>query len=149
MVDCMMEKGITTETPKFYDNDLMDLLNLLYKLPSNQLYYPSIRFNDSPEKYKPNTILIGDSYTWAWIHTCPFFQNIFDRNSEFWYYNRVVEFTNSGAYPSNKNVESFNLTEKIKQRDFIILLFNEHNLFEFDFNVTKNLQKAIKDYPIE
>lgn len=148
MVDCIMEKGITTQEARYYDHDLMNLLNLVYKLPSKPLYYPKISFKSTPDKYKPSIILIGDSYTWAWIHSYPFFQNIFSSNSEFWYYNKIVEFMNNGAYPKNKSIESFNLAEKVKQRDFIILLFNERNLFEFDFKVTERMLKALKMQPV-
>jgi hypothetical protein len=149
MVDCVIEKGYTSQEPKYYDNDLMDLLNLMYKLPCGQLYYPNIKFKDDQSKYKPKAILIGDSFSWAWIHTYPFFQNIFDKDSEFWYYNNVIYFANNGAYAADKIVDSSTLSEKIKNQDFIILLFNEHNLFEFDFNVSKNLKHAMKENSLQ
>jgi hypothetical protein len=145
MVDLLVEKGVVTKVPRYYDHDLMALLNLIVDKQGDELYYPKITFKHSENKYKPNVLIVGDSYTRSLIFTYPFFQNLFSIESEFWFYNLNVEYRNDTLNPNQENlVRNFDLKQKIENRDYIILLYNEHNFLGFDFDFSKKVSKVLE-----
>lgn len=147
MVDCMIDKGIISDTAWYYDHDLMKLMNLCVDLPGNPLYYPKVSFMNEQSRNKPNVLLIGDSYSLALIYTYPFFQHLFGPESEFWYYNTTILHVNANTSPISNYVVDQNLYEKIARKDVVILLFNEHNLKFFDFNFTKRMNSVLQTWP--
>ncbi len=143
MINHFQLSGTTTRIPRDTDHDMGGLMNLIYEIPSDSLYYPNLVFVKDKTKTKPNVLIIGDSFVYSWIGFYPYFQNIFDSNSSYWYYNHDLGYTN-GKCPQNTSVSSFNLKEETLHRDFILLLFNESNLLNFDSDFTAQMYDLLQ-----
>ena len=130
MINHYQLSGTTTRIPRDTDHDMAVIMNLINEIPSDTLYYPNIVFVKDRTKTKPNVLIIGDSYVWSWIGFYPYFKNVFDSNSCYWYYNHDLAYTN-GKIPANTQVSDFNINEETLHRDFIILVYNESTLVNF------------------
>lgn len=101
------------------DYDIGTGMNLMFKMPHNQMGYPKVVFNTDSTKVKPNVLTIGDSYFWTMIGL-GLNRNAFN-NSLFWYYNKTVYEETTPKGP----VDSYNLRNDIDKQDIIILLQTE------------------------
>lgn len=135
--------GTETNITRDSDNDVGELMNLIYPIPSNKLYYPIISFVQDKTKTKPNVLIVGDSFVWSIIGFYPYFPKMFGRNSDYWYYNEGLGFSN-GDIPANRNVKSLNLKEQTFNRDFILIMFNEANLHLFNNGFVHNMYTMLK-----
>src|SRR3989339_457376 len=64
-----------SENPRDPDNDLGDLMNLLWDIPFPPLAYPKISFN-TDGKVKPKVLIVGDSYYWN-LQNAGIIENVF------------------------------------------------------------------------
>jgi len=138
MVDFSWDGVEVSKKPRETDSDISDGMNLLFPIPSGKLAYPAIRYNDSPEKVKPDVLVVGDSYYWN-IMGSGIGSRLFDNNS-FWFYNQEAH---NPAWPNPKQVSSLNMLEELGKQDFVILLSTEANLFKFPFGF---LDRAFQAY---
>jgi hypothetical protein len=115
---------------KFTDYDLGKVLNLIWGIPSDTMYYPEINFDSTYSKQKPKLLAIGDSFTQSFWGFFPFFQTIFDTNSSFWSCNIVSTWSTRDGYEMVKNL---NFKEKVLGSDLILLVVTEMNYGNFGF----------------
>ncbi len=125
----------TTDSIKDADYDIEKTLNLLFKLPPENMAYPEINYNEDTTKDKPNVLVIADSYYWS-IFNSGIPQKVFGSH-EFWYYNYTI-------YPdcwgdNIRYVAHDKDAENIEKQDVIVLMITELNLCRGFFYFTDNL----------
>ena len=126
LIDFYDKGGEVTDIPRGTDNDIGDAMNLICEKPSYKMYYPNIAFKSAKGKTKPNVLVIGDSFNWGFIDTYPFYPTLFDKKSAFWYYNNIVWWCGNNN-ETNMHVSDLNFKNEIKDRDYILILFNDPN----------------------
>jgi hypothetical protein len=113
-----------TDSLQSSDNDIGNLLNLIWPLPKTQAAYPEITVTDIPDKEKLSMLVIADSYYQTVVQDfrmAPF------RYQEYWFYN-------SKLYPrilDNDNpeyIDKSDLAGKLKQFDLVMVMSSEINL---------------------
>lgn len=109
------------------DADLMEIMNLLNDLPSDELVYPKVTYTQG--KDKPNVLAIGDSYYWS-LMCDSIHDKMFADSSHFWFYNDKVFGKNSLF---QRMVTPSTIKEEVEKRNMIILLCTEPNLYNFPF----------------
>jgi hypothetical protein len=142
LTDYYYAGGEVTTTPRNTDEDIVSAMNLWHDVPSFTMYYPNIIFKPDTSKAKPNVLIVGDSYVRGWFNFYPFFQNMLDKKSAFWYYNREVEW--SGEEAANRNVAQLNLQQQTMHRDYIIIAFNEFKLEEVGGGFLEQMYDLLK-----
>jgi hypothetical protein len=111
-----------SKEPRSTDNDIEEMTNLLFPLPSGSYVYPVNVFGKDTMTRSLDVLVIGDSY----------YRNIKDdysqylfRTDTFWYYNSKV-------YPHIHTnlvyVDHSNLLQKLEQYQVILLMVSEINL---------------------
>ena len=101
-----------------HDNELYNLMNLVFPLEHNTIAQPKFGFTKG---YKPKVLTISDSYWWvvyAWqigLH-----QSLFSEGG-YWYYNNTV-------YPKRnpvQNVKDIDYQREIEKQEFVLLVCTE------------------------
>ena len=136
--------GETTFTPRGTDDDILKAMNLLIEDRSEKLFYPTITF-DKPDstKVKPNVLIIGDSFVWTWLNFYEYIPHLFSEKSEYWYYNKEVHWPlQQNQFPYS--VSTKNLAEKVKDRDYILLVFNDASLIHCGYGAIEQLYDILK-----
>jgi hypothetical protein len=133
-----------TTAPRYTDNDLLRVLNLLRNPAPPALAYPTLAFDPPrPGQTRPRLLLIGDSYGWSFIAFYPYLQHLFAPKSHFWYYNNEVVWPPiSGQAPGSTAVANLNLRQELVTHDVVLILFTEHNLVDFDRSFSTNAIKT-------
>ena len=116
------QKLIPSETPVGTDNDIGQLLNLIFPLSPAPAVYPSVSFEKTPAK-KLSVLVIADSY---YDNIADDYSNHLFARQDFWYYNKKV-------YPYHNQtppvlVDKSNLREKLINYHVILLMASEINL---------------------
>lgn len=140
LTDYQFAKGICTNTDlRFTDNDIGESMNLFFDVPSWDMYYPKLIFKkrDSTTS-RPDILSIGDSFNQSFLGFYPFFDSIFGKNSQYWYYNKCISWPDSIA---SKFIWTENLDYKkeIENRKIILLVTTDHNLKDFGFEFIDRL----------
>jgi hypothetical protein len=99
------------------DNDLGELLNLLWDMPQVWLAYPEVRFSADAEVARPRVLVIGDSYYWNLVQG-GYVKHLFS-NEQFWYYNSSV-FRNGAKIPLR--VKGDDLLKTLESQDFVMIM---------------------------
>ena len=107
------------DTLRDTDYDLGSGMNLVFKLPHNQMGYPKIKFDADTNKVRPNVLTIGDSYFWTLLGL-GLNRNVF-KNNVFWYYNKIAYIESYNEQP----IGGLGLRKEIDKQDIIILLQTE------------------------
>jgi len=113
-----------SDSLRFTDNDIGNMLNLIFPLPKVQAAYPQLHFENDPEKKKLSILVIADSYYLNIVNGIA--DKIFGRE-EYWYYNSKV-------YPAiidNNNpvyIDKSDLKKKLSEFDVILLMTSEINM---------------------
>ena len=117
----------SSNKPRFTDNDLESLLNLMYPLPKQNYRYATLEFM---AEERPLVLGIGDSYYWSFydLGMCAQF---FHPNSEYWYYGHEF-YDITKTKPLNSQGELLQTPDKA---DFIIIVATEPNLIRFPFGL--------------
>ncbi|MBA3971855.1 MAG: hypothetical protein H0X46_06860 [Bacteroidetes bacterium] len=118
--------GEKTPVPRDTDNDLGELSNLLYDIPSAEMYYPKMVFKNDASKTKPNLLIIGDSFTWTWIGFYGFIPNLFSDKTAFWYYNHEIGWSKS--LNNGTLTKDLDLKKEVLSRDVIMIINTEPSL---------------------
>ncbi len=105
-----------SEIPRDPDNDLGDLMNLLWDISFPPLAYPKIYFT-TEGKVKPKVLVVGDSYYWN-LQNAGIIENVF-ANQDFWYYNYEIY---SNRQKQQQTVNDIDFRAEVEKNDFIILL---------------------------
>jgi hypothetical protein len=123
---------VTNKELRFTDNDMGRSMNLLFPIEDWEMYYPNIVFEKNSKKFKPNLLSIGDSFNQSFFGFYPYFEELFGKESQFWYYNKVVDWPYSLR---NKfmNVDQLVTADEIKKMDIIMIVTTEQNLSDFGF----------------
>lgn len=125
--------------PRETDDDIAQGMNVLFPVKTGVLAYPKIRFDEGPDRVKPNVLVVGDSYYWNIMGSGTAARLFGDNN--FWYYNREAH---NPAWPEPKKVSDLNLVDVIKKQQFIMLMFTEANLSRFGFGFIDDAYNALQ-----
>lgn len=112
-----------SDSMRWTDRDIGDLLNLIFPVSGEQLAYPALVF-DTTAPRRLSVLVIADSYYVNIIHSCS--GQLFKKH-EYWYYN-------SKLYPdivddqSPVYVDKTNLKEKLLSFDIVLLMVSEINI---------------------
>lgn len=110
--------------PRRPDNDLEELLNLLFPIKSSPYWYADVTIKEDISAVKPYLLTIGDSYFWNIANSIPL-QNIFC-NYPYWYYNYIVYFDSA-----NTSTLDLDLEKELMRTDYIMLNYGTVSLYEF------------------
>ncbi len=137
LVDFHSEPGeITDKNFRFTDYDIGKALNLMWEIKSDTLYYPSVVFDHSKKYKKLKVLSVGDSFNQSFWGFYPYFPELFDTSSRYWYYNRTLSWPKKYE---GKPVKTLDFKKEIESRDLIIIVTTEQNLNWFGFNFIEDL----------
>lgn len=145
LVDFHSEKGeITSTNLRFTDNDIGEGINLLWNIPNYPMYYPKIVFKPDSAKKKPALLSIGDSYNQSFWGFYPYFSELFNNKTQYWYYCNVV------AWPPELehqyiSVENLDMRSELKKYDIILIVSTEQNLKDLGFGFIEKVYPILKE----
>lgn len=119
------------KTAKTPDDDLEQLLNLMHPIKKDAILYADVDVISDSTAYRPNILVIGDSYFWNMDYSVPL-DELFNRHP-FWYYNSKVYFDEN-----HTSVKDLNMVEELIRSDFVILLFSAYPMYYFSCNFAHN-----------
>ncbi|MFD1870920.1 alginate O-acetyltransferase AlgX-related protein [Hymenobacter bucti] len=130
--------------PRYSDNDLTRLLNLLHDpAPTPPLAYPEVAFDPpAPGQRPPRLLLVGDSFGWSFIEFYPYLPQLSAPGSAYWYYNHDVAWTNGPATGPGL-VADRDLRADLANTDVVLLLFNASNLADFDHGFSERAAREL------
>ena len=109
------------------DDDISSTMNLLFPFDEDKMYYPELEFEDNENAYKPNVLVIGDSYAETFYRFYPFYENCFDLNTNYWSYNHWEKWPlNDDKY--KHLVASLDMENELLSRDIVILIVTQMNM---------------------
>ncbi len=122
----------------FDDCDLEEGSNLLFKLPKFPLAYPNITAIKPANMFKPNVLVVSDSYYWQMYN-----MNIAEsfNTHHFWFYNKQIY---PESFKEELLVESVNIKEQIDQHDLIIVMSTITNLNRIGWGFLESLEIFFK-----
>jgi len=119
---------------RFTDNDVELALNLLIDLPKENMAYRSFQFEKNTNKYKPNIIVVADSYWWL-AHNNYISKEIF-KEYHFLYYNKLIfDFNQQLSLTLNDDL----IADYLNRADVIVLMATEANLNWFPYGIDDQL----------
>ncbi|HMM12952.1 MAG TPA: hypothetical protein PKE03_12725, partial [Bacteroidales bacterium] len=112
------------------DDDIWLAMNMLTKVPAQNLAYPVVSFGHHPAR-RPKILVVGDSFYFNW-QSDGFMQALSD-GGEFWYYNKI-RWDHQGA-----EIGLISPEERIQQalsHDIILIMITErfHQNFAWKFD---------------
>ncbi len=134
---------VITNIPRKVDNDIGDAFNLLFnqeKYEQEQLAYFNLRTDTMGSQYRPNVLVISDSYYWNWYGN-KVQKKLFGDLSEFWYYNQTI-------WPkrAEKNViEIKDMKGRLQEKDLVIFMITEGNLSFCSFSLDQRVLNKLKE----
>ena len=143
MPDYHYEAGELSDTARYSDDDIGKAMNLIYDVPQYPLYYPKIVYKKDSTKTKPNVLLLGDSFLWTWMEPYHYPIEMFSNKSSWWYYSQELEWP-AGSDGRHIRIEKLNLKEETLNRDFILIVYNEANLVNFDYGFANRMYNMLK-----
>jgi hypothetical protein len=120
------------------DYDIADGMNLMFKLKSFKMAYPSVQIQSDSGKTKPSVLVVSDSFYWGLFNLG--ISNAFS-NSHFWFYNQQIY---PDSYQSLKVTSQVNLREEIDKHDVIILMATEASLPNLGWGFIENMYNLFK-----
>lgn len=115
------------------DDDLEQLLNIIFKLRPNTNYYTDVDVIPDSTAVKPKLITIGDSYFWTISYNIPL-TKIFEE-APYWYYNSTIYFDKR-----NNSTKDINFARELMSADYIMLNYCTVQLYDLG---SKFLPKAL------
>ena len=112
-----------TAKPSKPDNDLENLLNLLFPMKSDPYWYADVTVKEDPTAAKPTLLTIGDSYFWNFKFNIPL-EQVF-RNYPYWYYNYILYFDSA-----DRSFSDLDLEEEMMRADYIMLNYGTAQLYD-------------------
>lgn len=117
---------------RYTDGDLMELCNLIWDEAPYPTAYPNVQFGPATGKYRPNVLIVGDSFSQSFYGFYPYYQTLFDSRSRFWFYNDHVYWPEETPGES-RNVHELNLRTQLAGRDVVLFISMEENLSKLGF----------------
>lgn len=129
-----------SDNMQFTDQDAEESLNLLFDLDDLKMAYPYFHYKTDSTTYKPNVIVVSDSYYWG-IYGRGINNLIFNKN-EFWYYfqERYVP-----GVAMAGNINGIDAMKELEGTDFLILMSTDANLEKFAFGFIEILYNEIQN----
>jgi hypothetical protein len=116
--------------------DAEQTLNLLSRLPYEQMAYPKIQWAGDSTKYRPRVLTIADSYYWN-LYNSGIPQHCF-RDHQFWYYYYQVY---PHIWDDSHLVGKLNVRDTIEKQEVILLMSTEMNLYRAFWQFTDDLYR--------
>lgn len=130
---------VTTRNLRATDEDIAQGLNLLIRSQPYPMAYPIVTFAPpTARQQRPNTLLVGDSFTQSLYLFYPYLPKLFSERSRFWYYNESV-FWPENTPGDSHYVRELNLRQQLVGRDLLIILATEQNLSKRSFGLIDQL----------
>ena len=121
------------------DNDMGEVMNLLYPIKTFPMPYASYYWkDDEPTTVKPKALFIADSYFWQ-IYSQGLANNLFSE-AKFWYYNQSI-------YPETeaiREVSKVNLLEEIKKQQVIVIMATEINVHDIGWGFIEHATEVLQ-----
>jgi hypothetical protein len=113
-----------SDSLRYTDNDIANMLNLIFPLPKVYAAYPQLDFENDPGKKKLSVLVIADSYYLNIVNGIA--DKIFGKE-EYWYYNsKVYPAINDDENPVY--IDKSDLKKKLSEFDVIFLMTSEINM---------------------
>ncbi|MGI4832551.1 MAG: alginate O-acetyltransferase AlgX-related protein [Janthinobacterium lividum] len=137
---------------RYTDDDLGNLLNLLWDIRPYPTAYPNVVFGPSQGKQRLNTLIIGDSFAESFTESFaekkygfyPYFSRLFTPASRLWYYNRTIYWPLIKLPAGeSQDVKKLNLAEQLRGRQLVLLLAMEGNLDDVGFGFISEAFDAV------
>lgn len=116
------------------DDELAQHLNLWTTPRTEPLPFPKVIFHNDGV-WKPNVVLVSDSYYWG-LKNSGILPNSVSENHTLWYYNN----TNFDDEYGERNLDEINRWEELLERDAVIILGTESNLFLMPYGLIEDLK---------
>ncbi len=119
-----------TDTAQMPDNDLAQILNLIYPMHKEVLTYPDCEYVGK-DATKPKVIYIGDSFLWLWIGNHLMEET--NKDWEFWpHFHEVWTLrTITGKENGPRLMENYDWKGSVEKADCIVFMFTAINLRGF------------------
>ncbi len=132
-----ISKGDVSNSLRDTDNDLVEILNLLFMPPHPAMHYPEIEIESLPDTIKPRVLTISDS----------FFFNILNAgipgkafaNEAFWYYSKAI-YPETWSEP--RDTSMINIREEVESMDLILIMVTERFYYKMAWNFIEVLYKS-------
>jgi len=144
-----IKNGDVTKSLRYTDNDLVDILNLIFVPPHSAMPYPEIEFEELQDSVKPRVLNISDS----------FFFNILNAgipgkafaNEAFWYYSKAI-YPETWSEP--RDTSMIDIRKEVESMDLILIMVTERFYYKMAWNFIEVLYKAyfpghIRNYPYD
>jgi hypothetical protein len=102
---------------KYHDNEVTNTMNLIWPRKYMKMPYPFYHYKSDTTIYRPNALVISDSYNWHWFE-----ENLNDRifrKHEFWYYFKDC-YPESWTKPTT--TDGIDLKKEIEKYNVILIL---------------------------
>ncbi len=121
------------------DDDIVNSMNLLFLPQFKKMGYPEFEINKTNKNLK-NLMMVADSYWWdVFLRQIP--KNIFADN-EFWYYNKEIW---GNGFMGKLNADSVDMKRRILQKDYIVIMATESNLYRLGYGFIGQAISALKN----
>jgi hypothetical protein len=139
LTEVVIDRLDISKRPRFEDYDGGEATNLLFE-PFNDSAYAYSDFSFTPGTYKPNVVVVSDSYFWN-MYNHDFLTEACSEQSDFFYYfNDII---GRGSGKDNIGMIS-DLRADIESRDVVILMCTAANLHRVGFGFVETL---LEHYP--
>ena len=137
MPDITFNGFVKSDTTRYFDYDQGDAMNLLFKIPQGEVYYPEILI-DTVGKVKPRVLGIADCY-YSQIYNTDIANNCFYKGGDIWFYYEQTEPKNGKI----KKLVEVNKREELLKQDVIVILHTNHTLNQFGFGFFEDLEALL------
>ncbi len=129
-----------SEEPRRVDNDIAELMNLLFTPKERGLAYPKRYFGVDSSIAPTRLLTIADSYYYG-ILSSGFADRICSYGGFWYYFKKAIPPSLFGA----EKVEELDIIKHLKNQDVLLLLMTEPQLRRFGWGAVEELEKAL--YP--
>jgi|SRR6185437_6534139 len=134
------DRIVVQNKASYYDYDIADGMNLLFKFKSKPMAYPRVQFQPDVGKTKPSLLVVADSHYWG-IEELGI-SNAFSQN-DFWYYNREIY---SARFHGLVTPAQLDLKKEIASHDVFIIMATESTISNIGWGFIENLYNHFKGY---
>ena len=131
-----------SNTPRYYDDDVAQSMNLLVDVESPPMVYPVHEWSKTAHE-KKSLLIIGDSFTWDILDRSRIGTECFD-SIQFFYYNQSVHPPHKVA-GIQKLTRHLDLQKVIDHFDAFLFISNEPNLINGGWGFADNAIQLFKD----
>lgn len=125
----LVMKGRVRTIAKGKDDDIGQLVNLIFPAAADTLVYPDIAYVGDGMQTKPSAIYIGDSFVWTLIED-KMMENV-NKHWQFWFYfHEMTDEERTARQISPLPIEQINWQEELEHTDCLIFVYTSYNLKE-------------------